>query len=605
MAKTTAIAKPSGFQATLNSKLADPIRMQMAMNSYITARANMFRRLLDPRRDIKAECGYPSDMTAQEYWELYQEDPLANRSNCVYPLESWQRTPTVYEKEKEKIATPFEKRWDQIGKSLNPVKSYYKEEKYNKVWSYLKRLDILCGVGQYGVMLMGFNDDNGGDLTKPLPGYNDTEVKGKMVFNATTGVLEKKVIPDKAKKTPNDSISTESQTSKDVSPTGIDLKYLRVFPQHLAQVTEYENRPNSPRRGHPKFYNLTFNDFNDIDTGGTGSSTATVKVHWSRVIHVADGLESNEIFAPSRLKPVLYPILDARKGRGAGAEGTWKGTFMGLSIESLPQVAGDLDVDERKLRNMMEDYFNSQDRALFLDGMTAKPIAPQLGDVTPLVELNIGMICIKLGCPIRIFKGSERGELASSQDDDAWNDRLKERQANFIIPSIIVPFVDRLIGVGVLPEPPDGFKVDWPDLTSQSETQILANAGAAATAITTFISGGGEGMVPKNAFIVDYLKKTPEQAEAWEAEADEAIKQAEEDARIVKEEDAKLQADAMKKAGVNPGMAPPPGAPPAKPGFPPKPGAKPPTALPSGKPGAPVPPGKKPPFVKNSKRGRK
>jgi hypothetical protein len=148
----------------------------------------------------------------------------------------------------------------------------------------------------------------------------------------------------------------------------------------------------------------------------------------------------------------------------------WKGAFFGLSFETHPSLGGDVDVDPESLKDMIEDYQNGLQRWLALTGMSAKTLAPQVVDPTPHIERQIEAICIKLGVPKRVFMGSERGELASTQDDKAWNDRLRERQTNYLTPRVIVPFVDRLILLGVLPKP-NGYSVWWPDITSQSDTE--------------------------------------------------------------------------------------------------------------------------------------
>lgn len=98
--------------------------------------------------------------------------------------------------------------------------------------------------------------------------------------------------------------------------------------------------------------------------------------------------------------------------------------------------------------------------------------------------------------------GSERGELASSQDDAAWNDRLRERQNGYITPRVIVPFVNRLINLGVLPKP-DKLKVSWPDVTSQTN-QERANAALTITqAMAQYWGNSMMGLIPP----LDYLTR--------------------------------------------------------------------------------------------------
>lgn len=154
---------------------------------------------------------------------------------------------------------------------------------------------------------------------------------------------------------------------------------------------------------------------------------------------------------------------------------------------------------------------NGLQRYLALIGMSAKSLAPQVVDPSPQIRVQLEAICIKLGVPMRVFMGSERGELASSQDAAAWNDRLKERQKNYIIPRIIIPFVDRLIQVGVLPEV-EKYRVWWPDITSQTESEKAAIAVQLTTAMSTFVSGGCETIMTPMDFLTLVLGLSEEEA---------------------------------------------------------------------------------------------
>ena len=121
--------------------------------------------------------------------------------------------------------------------------------------------------------------------------------------------------------------------------------------------------------------------------------------------------------------------------------------------------------------------------------MSAKTLSPTVADPKGHIEVQIEAICIQLAIPIRVFKGSERGELASSQDDMAWNDRLRQRQQEYITPCIIAPFVDRLISLGCLPEPKQ-YYIYWPDLTSQTAQEKAAIAVSRVDAMSKYVAGG-------------------------------------------------------------------------------------------------------------------
>lgn len=292
----------------------------------------------------------------------------------------------------------------------------------------------------------------------------------------------------------------------------VNITFIRVFPQAQAQITQYERDIHSPRFGQPVMYMITFNDPR-MQHSGTGLPIASQNVHWTRILHIADNLTSSEVFGVERMRPVLNNLLSLKKLYPGSAEMYWRGAFPGYSLETNPQLGGDVAIDADATRDMMEDYTNGLQRFLLLMGMSAKSLAPQVVDPTPQINVQLEAICIKLGIPIRVFKGSERGELASSQDDEAWNDRLKKRQQQYITPRIIVPFVDRLINIGVLPQP-KGFSVAWQDLDSLNDSEKATNANTKTTALAAYISGSCESLITPKDYLVHFMQFTDEQAES-------------------------------------------------------------------------------------------
>ena len=139
---------------------------------------------------------------------------------------------------------------------------------------------------------------------------------------------------------------------------------------------------------------------------------------------------------------------------------------------------------------------NSLQRWARLTGMSARPVAPTVVDPTPHINTQIEAICILIGVPKRVFMGSERGELASSQDAGMWNGRLKQRQQRYLTPRVIVPFIDRLILLGVLPEPgEDGYRVSWPELEALSDKEQADIAKLRTEAFASYIAGNVENLI--------------------------------------------------------------------------------------------------------------
>lgn len=442
------------------------VRGQFVLNELMTLRTRLNQSLTDPRRSIEHECGYPdtgSWVSPHLYQSLYEREALSARVVECLPRESWQVQPEITEMEDSGTVTPFEQAWDALGRSLRGEKSWHQDEAGSPLWEYLLRADILSGIGQYGVILLGLDD--GRDLREPA--------------------------------------STRP---------GARLIYLAVFPESLAQVVRFETDDKSPRFRRPAEYHLSFNDPREGQQAGVGLPISTRQVHWSRVIHVADGLGSSEVFGVPRMRAVLNRLLDLKKIYAADGETYWRNAVLKLFFSTHPQLGGDVDIDHDQFRDDIEEMMNGLQQWMTLRGMEAKSIAPAVIDPTPHVAAQIQAICIKLGVPQRVFMGSERGELASSQDDAAWNDRLKERQQNYLTPKLIVPFVDRLIQLGVLPEP-SGYSVRWPDLTSTSEQD---RAGLAALKTGALAQYAGSAEVQALMGPLDYLTRV------WDMDEEEA-----------------------------------------------------------------------------------
>lgn len=289
-----------------------------------------------------------------------------------------------------------------------------------------------------------------------------------------------------------------------------NLLFIRSFDESLVQIVQYEADLRNPRFGQPVMYRITLNDPRDQHSG-VGLPIATVRVHWSRLIHLADNRNSSEIFGVPRMRPVLHPILDDMKIRGAGAEGYWQSCFTRYSWETHPQLGGDVIIDEQKLQATFYNLRNTLQRDAVTSGMTAKSLAPAVVDPKTHHDIQIETICILLGCPVRVFKGSERGELASSQDDSAWNDRVAERQNDYVTPRLIVPFIDRLIAMGVLPEP-EGYSVEWPDLDSTTKKDKAMILFQRTQAYAAYVAGSVEAVIPIEVYMTQFDNMTDEQA---------------------------------------------------------------------------------------------
>lgn len=450
---------------------------RMIFNALL-GRSNFLTTTDSTSRDVDRDCGYVDTtlLTVEGYYKpFYDRHPIATRVVEVMPKESWKQTPTVYETEDSDETTEFEQAWEDLSLTLLG-QSKFKQKEGNPIWEYLQRVDVLSGIGFYGVLFLGLDD--GLPLNEPAE-HRDEQ----------------------------------------------NLLFMRAFDQSSVDITVYETDPESPRFGLPVMYSIEFSS--PEETGGIGVESVTRNVHWSRVIHVADNLGSNEVFGVPRQRPVFNRLWDLKKLYGGSAEMYWKGAFPGISIETHPHLGGASTVDTAGLRTAIKNYMEGLQRYLTLKGMAAKSLAPQVVNPNQQIEVQIDAICIQLEIPKRIFMGSERGELASSQDSKAWDSRVASRQNSYITPRIIVPFIDRLVDLGVLPEPEE-YCVEWPEIDEETQDERASTAIKIVHALTKYVAGDVEVIMSPMDFYTKILKIDPKEAQQIIESALEAFEESEE-----------------------------------------------------------------------------
>lgn len=389
----------NGRAARDPDRVAAAATAEMVMN-VISTRREFLNHLLDEHRDINNECGYPELISSQEFRAMFDREAIAQRVNNLYSRESWVEDPDIYETEDQE-ETEFEIALQELNERTHLL-------------HFLARIDEMSGIGHFGVLLLGFDDG------KPL--------------NEAIGSVDKKtgdLVPGKAQHR---------------------LVFVRAFDESLVTVGGVEADIKSPRYGQPTLYNIQLMDPALQTQLGATVPTQSVVVHWSRVIHVADNRMSSEVYGVPRMQCVWNRLVDLRRLYGGSAEMFWKGAFPGYSFETNPDLT-DATLDADAMREEFFRYSSGLQRYLALQGVAAKSLSPQVADPTNHVKTQLEAISIALEVPMRVFMGSERGELASSQDARAWNKRVMRRQNTYLTPMVIRPTIDRLIALGALPEP--------------------------------------------------------------------------------------------------------------------------------------------------------
>jgi len=313
------------------------------------------------------------------------------------------------------------------------------------------RLDILSSLGKYAVLLLGFKDSST-SLTQP-------------------------------------------------ATTSSDLLYATPYGEGSITIKSTDTSPQSPRYGLPVLYSLSI---------GVGDKVTPTDVHYTRVIHVAQECLTNPVEGTPQLEVIFNRLYDIEKLVGADAEAFWRLADPGM-VFNLDKTFTIGDDVKAKYEEKILDLVHRMKKFLLLQGVEAKELVQQISDPINHFSMQLDMVAAGKRIPKRVLLGSELGELASTMDLVRWFRQIKSRREQFCEPSIIRPFFDRLVEVGILKRKQAAqYNVKWDDLLSPSDKEKADVAKTRAEATATFLNSGGDTVIPIEKFL-GWLGCTPEE----------------------------------------------------------------------------------------------
>lgn len=411
--------------------------------SELVSRAKLAERLgqqYGTDRDIYEALGYPKTLTYKDFAVRYERQDIA-RAVIDKPVDaSWQGGCLIQEVTAED--TSLEKAWKNLIQNAEL-----------DVFSKLRRLDKLVGIGGYAVLLFGLGD----------------------VSNR-----EKLMTP------------AEKNTS---------LIYLRPLGEGNVSITQWETDAQNYRYGLPVMYELKLPQ---PDSG----SIISLRVHHSRILHVAGELLEGTVQGSSRLLPIYNRLFDLEKLVGASAEMFWRG--------ARPGYKGKVDKDyiltsdeEEDFQDQLNEYEHNLRRFLISAGIDISALETQVADPSKHVDVQIQMISAQTGIPKRILTGSERGELASTQDIASWYSLIQGRRENYIEGAILRPFIRKCQKFGILPpmkNREEGYSIIWKPIFEKSDKEKAEVGEIRAKALNQYASQPmAESIVPPEAFYKYFL----------------------------------------------------------------------------------------------------
>lgn len=285
-------------------------------------------------------------------------------------------------------------------------------DKRLSIWATFLRADILAGLGPYSIILLGLE----GELEEPV-----------------------------------------------VRSTPEGLLFLAPYGSDEAKIDTVIGDTANERFGLPEFYKVS----RAIDTA-SGKQNFERRVHWSRVIHIVDGQLDDRVNGTPRLEAVWNHLDELDKITGGGSEAFWLRVHQGFQLNIDPQVKmSQPQIDELKVA--AEEFAHQMRRIIAMKGAELEAMGSDVANFDKQVTSIISLVSGATGIPQRILLGSERGELASTQDKENWDERVQDRRGEFAEP-VIEQLLERFMGWGVLPETPDAH-VRWPEIEELNEKE--------------------------------------------------------------------------------------------------------------------------------------
>ena len=404
-----------------------------AESCYLTDRRGGVGTALDTATQrLWDSCHYPTNLTFNNYYDMYARNNVAARVIETFPNYTWNTIPLVLDAGGE--SSRFSKKVAEL--LITPFK--WKDGIKQDLLTSMKQLDVLGGIGGESLLIFGFTD--GETLDK------------KVKFNKSNTIKWVKILHNGQFKV------NERDTEKTSEEYG--------------DVITYETKSFAASR--------EINFVNSIAEG--------VVIHSSRCVHFK---ETNGLsYGTSRIQKCYNQLLDIVKVSGASAEVYWLGAFSGLSVETREDTALD-DDSYKRMKEEIDKYFDGLARSLVFEGATSKLLYPAIVSPQAHFDLQISMVSIATEIPRRFLTGAEAAKLASQQDGLNWNDRVANRRNGNIGPSVVSPVVQRCVAAGVLPPPKGGLiKTTWAQTQSLALNERADAAKGTTEAIVLYFTSG-------------------------------------------------------------------------------------------------------------------
>lgn len=276
--------------------------------------------------------------------------------------------------------------------------------------------------------------------------------------------------------------------------------YFNVYEEDGIEVVKYDTDPASPRFNLPELYTLQV--LVNGDSKLQGNVTART-VHYSRVVHLAEGALSSRLEGVSSLKAPWNALIDKNKVRGSSAEAYYRNARQKLSLETANGAKSSGDTEARKaLKENVENFQNGFEDTLRLNNMTANMLQPGMVSPRDSFDVSTEDAAGTSGIPVRYLTTKAGGTVTGSEDKAALNGRVMDRQDQectlWLLDALKI-----MDNAGIL-ELPENAEVTWPVQSSLSEKEASESSKNKADAFKAVADGlstvGADEVLAESAF---------------------------------------------------------------------------------------------------------
>lgn len=288
-----------------------------------------------------------------------------------------------------------------------------------------------------------------------------------------------------------------------------DGMFFKPYSYDGIEILEQDSDPASARYGLPTIYQVQATLVNHGEY--KDRETQAHRVHWSRVVHLAEGALESSIEGISALEQPWNAIVDAAKVSGSAAESYWGNAARLISLESVDgstigksttTKSGVVSEKQEKLKRNMKDFANGFERFLRLDKMKANLLQSNTPSPRHHFDVAVESVVAATGIPARILTSKSGGNVTGSEDKGTWNGLVSDRQdawcSLWFISALKIMHNAGLITL------PRGVITKWEPQSALSETEAAEVTEKKAQAFNHVATGlsqiGASDVDPESAF---------------------------------------------------------------------------------------------------------